>query len=324
MLCQHCTAVMPSSKKTLGAWAVEYTQLIATRDLKPKTLKDRFAHTAKLISLLGGPDRPVASIRPVDMAKAIRQVWDSGREHLALRLYIEADDMFSEAIVAGYAGMNPVPHIKRPRPNVRRARLTIEQFRAIRKRSVREGRQWLVNAIDLALVSGLRIGDIVRLRSSHIVDGYLLVAQQKTGVRQAIPLDLRLSSERLSLGKIISRCSAGKAEGSLLISRNDGKPYCKRYLTTAFSTDRNMALPLSTWWDGKKPATFHEIRSLCQRLYREQGLDTRELLGHKRQSTTDLYNDDRECYGAAFKVFVLPGIKKGPSHIKSSIKAWAG
>ncbi len=39
--------------------------------------------------------------------------------------------------------------------------------------------------------------------------------------------------------------------------------------------------------------TFHEQRSLSERLYREQGIDTQKLLGHKPMKMTDRYNDDR-------------------------------
>ncbi len=46
------------------------------------------------------------------------------------------------------------------------------------------------------------------------------------------------------------------------------------------------------WGDGT-PATFHEQRSLSERLYNEQGVDTRKLLGHKTQQQTDKYHDDR-------------------------------
>ncbi|HHN5451497.1 TPA: integrase, partial [Escherichia coli] len=40
-------------------------------------------------------------------------------------------------------------------------------------------------------------------------------------------------------------------------------------------------------------ATFHEQRSLSERLYKEQGLNTQKLLGHKTQQQTDRYHDDR-------------------------------
>ena len=42
-----------------------------------------------------------------------------------------------------------------------------------------------------------------------------------------------------------------------------------------------------------RPPTFHEQRSLSERLYRAQGIDTQKLLGHKSSKMTDRYNDDR-------------------------------
>ncbi len=38
---------------------------------------------------------------------------------------------------------------------------------------------------------------------------------------------------------------------------------------------------------------FHEIRSLAERLYREQGINTQALLGHKHLKTTNTYHDAR-------------------------------
>lgn len=46
------------------------------------------------------------------------------------------------------------------------------------------------------------------------------------------------------------------------------------------------------WGDGA-PATFHEQRSLAERLYEAQGVDTQKLLGHKSPNQTARYHDDR-------------------------------
>ena len=47
-------------------------------------------------------------------------------------------------------------------------------------------------------------------------------------------------------------------------------------------------------WGDKTPPTFHEIRSLSQRLYAAQGgINTQELLGHSQASTTAMYHDSR-------------------------------
>lgn len=41
------------------------------------------------------------------------------------------------------------------------------------------------------------------------------------------------------------------------------------------------------------PATFHEQRSLSERLYKEQDINTQLLLDHKSQKQTDRYHNDR-------------------------------
>lgn len=319
MYCQHCHGAINASHVTLGEWSAEYLKLVDTRRLARKTMNGRARHVRQLTGLLGGPDRPLSSIRPVDIAQAIRATWDSGKEHTALRLYIEAGEMFAEAINAGFAYLNPVIHIKRPRPQTRRSRLTLEHYIAIRKRLAREGRQWLIDMMDLALVTGQRLADVSKAAHSDVSEDHLLISQQKTGVRLAIPLDIRLATTKQSLRKVIDRCQRARPLVDVLVSRDNGSPYSKNYVSTAFATARDEALPRSIWPEGRLPATFHEIRSLSERLYRDEGYDTRSLLGHKRQSTTDLYNDDRDSYGAAYKVVRLPGRKTvGPSIIRAN------
>jgi hypothetical protein len=45
--------------------------------------------------------------------------------------------------------------------------------------------------------------------------------------------------------------------------------------------------------DEGTPPIFHEQRSLAERLYSDQGIDTRKLLGHRWQAMTDVYNSTR-------------------------------
>lgn len=46
-------------------------------------------------------------------------------------------------------------------------------------------------------------------------------------------------------------------------------------------------------WDDGIPATFHEQRSLSERLYGGQGIDTQKLQDHKALNQTAKYRDDR-------------------------------
>ncbi len=54
--------------------------------------------------------------------------------------------------------------------------------------------------------------------------------------------------------------------------------------------------------DFKLLTFFHEIRSLAERTYKDQGVDTKTLLGHRRQSQTDKYHDPRGTEWVALKV----------------------
>ena len=60
-------------------------------------------------------------------------------------------------------------------------------------------------------------------------------------------------------------------------------------ISQAFADCRDQA-PIQ--WAGT-PASFHELRSLSERLYRRQGIDTKSLLGHKTQRMNDTYADAR-------------------------------
>ncbi len=75
-----------------------------------------------------------------------------------------------------------------------------------------------------------------------------------------------------------------------LISINN-EPVKQVSITNQFSRLRDRVFKRD-YWTGN-PTTFHEIRSLSERLYREQKIDTMTLLGHKSQAMTDRYNDSR-------------------------------
>ena len=130
---------------------------------------------------------------------------------------------------------------------------------------------------------------------SFIEDGYLCATRQKTGVLIKIPLDLRLDAASLSVGDVVAMCRDDVRSHFLIhhtVARayaKVGDPVHKDTVSRAFARAREKSG--LTWT--KAPPTFHEIRSLSERLYREQGIDTQRLLGHRQASTTDVYNDIR-------------------------------
>ena len=62
-------------------------------------------------------------------------------------------------------------------------------------------------------------------------------------------------------------------------------------------------IPLQNWAERhfdpapaiRTPPTYHEIRSLAERLYRAQGIDTQALLGHRHARMTEVYADPRQA-----------------------------
>ena len=157
----------------------------------------------------------------------------------------------------------------------------------------------------LALVTGQRLGDIAAMKFSNIWDDALHVEQIKTGSKVAIPLSLRCEAIGMSLREIIADCR-DSVLSPWILHHHHARRNCARggavksdTITMAFTKARKRCG--LEWGDGSPP-TFHEQRSLSERLYREQGIATQTLLGHKSSGMTDKYNDDR---GKEWKLVVV-------------------
>ena len=171
------------------------------------------------------------------------------------------------------------------------ARLSLDEWKKILAQIPED--RYSHKAMLLALVTGQRREDIANMKFSDIKDGYLHIEQSKTGARIALPLNLRCEAIGLSLEDVIRKCRDRFVSPYLLHGKmnNKAKPVNLILVSKEFAAARDAAgiVPPA----GKTPTTFHEQRSLSERLYRAQGIDTKILLGHKTQSTTDRYNDDR-------------------------------
>ena len=134
------------------------------------------------------------------------------------------------------------------------------------------------------------------MKFSDIWDDMLHIEQEKTGSRLAIPLNLKCDILNLTLRDVISKCRDAVVSKYLVHFRHStsqatrGDGVSSSSLTTTFKKARNKC---GIDWEKGTAPTFHEQRSLSERLYREQGIDTQKLLGHKSRKQTDKYNDDR-------------------------------
>jgi integrase len=274
---------------TLNDWRSEYMQVVKLRHLEPSTIAEKDNCAEYLCAAIGA--RRLRKVRPVHIASVMRDIWETGQQSKARRLLVVARDMFSEAIFAGHIDKNPATPVKPLPYHVRRARLSIRHWRRTQATLETEPTLWRRLLAMLALATGQRRSDLVKMRFSDVWNGYLHVEQVKTGARIAIPLDLKLRALKMSLGDVIERCRQYDPPGGTLLRKSTGKPLTGSMLSKAFTAAFKRAVRWSQP-DHTMPS-LAECRSLAERLYSAQGIDTQVLLGHKRAATTAIYHDDR-------------------------------
>ncbi|ENE1792237.1 phage integrase Arm DNA-binding domain-containing protein [Escherichia coli] len=284
---------------TTSTWLDRYQAIqddrLKSGDIRLNTYKQK----AKPVSLLRerAGMKLISAVDVRDIAQLLDEYIAAGQPRMAQVVRSVLIDVFKEAQHYGEVppGYNPALATKQPRRKITRQRLSLEEWQKIFDIADATHR-YMGNAMLLALVTGQRLGDISKMKFSDIWEDHLHVIQEKTGSKIAIPLSLRLNAINWSLRDVVARCrdyavspylvhffrSTSQAERGAQVKSNT--------LTMNFSKARDLAG--IDWGDGS-PATFHEQRSLSERLYKEQGLDTQKLLGHKTQQQTDRYHDDR-------------------------------
>lgn len=284
---------------TTSTWLDRYQAIqddrLKSGDIRLNTYKQK----AKPVSLLRerAGMKLISAVDVRDIAQLLDEYIAAGRPRMAQVVRSVLIDVFKEAQHYGEVppGYNPALATKQPRRKITRQRLSLEEWKKIFDIADATHR-YMGNAMLLALVTGQRLGDISRMKFSDIWDDHLHVIQEKTGSKIAIPLSLRLNAINWSLRDVVARCRDYAVSAYLLhffrstSQAERGAQVKANTLTMNFSKARDLAR--IDWGEGS-PATFHEQRSLSERLYKEQGLDTQKLLGHKTQQQTDRYHDDR-------------------------------
>lgn len=284
---------------TTSTWLDRYQAIQEDRlksgDIKLNTYKQK----AKPVSLLRERAglKLISAVDVRDIAQLLDEYISAGQPRMAQVVRSVLIDVFKEAQHYGEVppGYNPALATKQPRRKISRQRLSLEEWKKIFD-IADAAHRYMGNAMLLALVTGQRLGDISKMKFSDIWEDHLHVIQEKTESKIAIPLSLRLNAINWCLRDVVARCrdyavspylvhffrTTSQAERGAQVKANT--------LTMNFSKARDLA---EIDWGTGTPATFHEQRSLSERLYKEQGVDTRKLLGHKTQQQTDRYHDDR-------------------------------
>lgn len=285
--------------------AAHYGQVLLTKGLTAKTIdKKRCAHRYMVEAFQG---RDVRSIRPWEIAKVIKGIHDLGYWVTSHKALIEARAAFGVALLEGWVDNNPAEHVKRLPAPVRRRRLTLDLYAEIYEYARRHLPPWAGLSMRLALVTGQRRADLVRMGDDDVWDEHLHVVQQKTGAMVAIPLALQLDALGTSVGEVLRECVLSRPAGGHTFLCTAARP--RRLLHPQTVTHRFWVARRAVLPDDELPGTpptFHELRSLSARLYAAQGVDAQVLLGHKRQRMTDVYIDDRGLGRGQWRYVELP------------------
>ena len=234
------------------------------------TVKQYRSIHGKLVQEFRGP---ITAIALRGIADFIESQKPSMRNFYRLALV----NIYGIAVAKGWVDENLPERTEKPRkPKRERPRLTLSQFHEIRDKAP----EWLVIAMDLALYSLQRQGDILRLTYDDVQDGYIHLIQQKTGAAIRIEVGPKLA-------EVISRSKRSNVHSKFIVhKRNKANP-----MKTSVS-----AFQLQSEWrklQTEKPyPTFHEIRSLGITMYRDKGIDPQGLAGHSTEGMTDSYDQE--------------------------------
>jgi len=254
---------------------IEYfkNEILPTRKLAQATIHDYHRKIPHIINELG--QKSFEEINIYDIAQFLKKFPPTQSNNYRSLLAV----IFKYAIAEGLINKNPADATIKKIVEIKRQRLSLEGFYAIRAHTP----DWLKNTMDLALLTGQRRSDLVNLRWTDIHDGFIWIQQQKTKNR----IKINLSEDLLTL---FIKC---KASSEFVISYND-KPVNADYLSKAFLKARNESGYFSEMND---PPSFHEIRALNSHLQEKAGIATHEtqvLLGHASEEMTKHYQERHE------------------------------
>lgn len=301
-----------AADRSVAKWNEKYQALLAKTDLAKATLRNYRSLGNRMVVMLK-PETHLTSVTSLVISDGLSAIAeDEGKARLAQALRNYMRDSFREARVQGwYTDDNPVMDTKLSvSVTVKRSRLSLEVFQQVYRTTDVE---WLKNAMALALVSAQRLDDVSSAQFKAFHDGgWWCVQSSLKGSRRhrlVIPLTLRLDCFGMSLAEVVAQCRRTDIASKYLVHQTisgGGSPLGRNIWRETISRRFSDALSaLGIDWGDKSPPTFHEIRSLAERLYAAQGdVNTQELLGHNDAATTAMYHDDRGLDWVRIKVTV--------------------
>lgn len=245
-----------------------------TAKVKPNT-KKQYELAAKRIKDAFAEFTP-QQVKPKDVAQLKRALSDT--PNMANRIISVLRSIFDYALESELVDSNPTIGIKRLEEAKRDRYMTDSEFNAIYSHA----NDRLQVIMDLAYITAQRIGDVLKIKRSDIVDEGILFKQEKTGSRLIVQWTPQLR-------EVVERAKGLQPKGistmTLLTSRYNKAPDYSS-VKEQFDNARTLA--------GVPDVTMHDIRAKSLTDNRKQGNNATALAGHSNPAMTERYIRQRE------------------------------
>lgn len=253
-------------------------EIIPTREYSAKTLEMYETKFRQLKEGLGNVNLEHIDVRDVS------RVMESLTPRSAQQLRQVAVDLFSTAQGRGLIESNPAELTNKPVAKKQRKRLTKEQFDLVHEKAP----LWLQNAMDLALITLQRREDITLMKFEDVREGYLYIVQGKTKKHDTGYLKIKVGTE---LDKLIKRCRDNVASPYLVHREPEKRVRREGMHWTQIKPEMiTRGFKLVSDKLGIKSTSFHEIRALGIKRYKDKGLEAQRLAGHSSEKMTKNYD----------------------------------
>ena len=234
-------------------------------ELAPRTQKDYIRHLAKLRVVFGSAI--ACELRPKDFGPFLDVKRGKCQRVKQLAVLSAA---FTQAVSFWYwLPSNVLRDVKRPKSKPRDRLVTADEFAAVR--ALAPYRVKL--AMDLAVMTGQRQGDLLALRWTDIRDMAVQIYQSKTGKRLAIGITPDLEA-------VLDKCWQLPERDEYVLTRRRGGRYTGEGFRAMWQ--RNMRKHVK---GGGARFTFHDLRALAATRCPTPEIAMR-LLGHSNISMT--------------------------------------
>lgn len=260
----------PGSMPELIAKAMEEI----TRSVKPNTAAQYRVAGRRL-------SKKLADFRPAEVTHStvagIRKDL-AGTPNMANRCITVLRMVFHYATENEIVATNPVIGAKRFTEKKRKRLLTPEEVEAIRAASGER----LQLIIDLAIRTGQRIGDVLKIHRADLLPSGIRFEQKKTGAKLIIKWTDELR-EAASRAKALNQ----NIRALTLLANRRGK--APDYSTIKIQWDKARKAA------GVPDANLHDLRAYAATHAKRQGLPPTPLLGHTTPAQTERYLRDRDA-----------------------------